>query len=47
LFRGVDEFVDVVMDGTGEDAHVSEVKRIPDNGPWWENARRNWEWRFR
>jgi hypothetical protein len=47
FFRGIDEFVEIEMDGWDEDAHVRRVNHIVDNGPWWENARRNWEWRLR
>jgi hypothetical protein len=47
FFRGIDEWVGVVMDGTGEEARVVDVKRSPDGGPWWERTRRNWEWRLR
>jgi hypothetical protein len=47
LVRGTDEFIIVVMDGDAEDARVREVKHMPDLGPWWERARRNWEARFR
>jgi len=46
-FRGIDEWVSVVMDGTGEEARVVDVKHEPDGGPWWERTRRNWEWRLR
>jgi hypothetical protein len=47
FFHGVDEFVEVIMDGTGDDARVLQVNRIPDDGPWWDRSRRNWEWRLR
>jgi hypothetical protein len=47
LVRGIDEFIIVVMDGDAQDARVSEVKHVPDVGPWWERWRRNWEARFR
>jgi hypothetical protein len=47
MFRGVDEFVVIVMDGVNDDAKVAAVNHIPDVGPVWERARRNWESRFR
>lgn len=47
LFRGIDEFVVVVMDGAGEGARVVGVQRLTDTGPFWERLRRNWEARFR
>jgi hypothetical protein len=45
LFYGVDEFVTVQMDGDG--ARVATVGHMPDVGPRWERARRNWERRLR
>jgi hypothetical protein len=47
FFRGIDEFVEIEMDGWDEDARVRRVNHIADTGPWWENARRNWEWCLR
>lgn len=47
VFRGLDEFVVVVMDGAKDDATVAAVNHIPDGGPVWERARRNWESRLR
>jgi hypothetical protein len=47
LFRGTDEFIIVLMDGTDDDAHVAKVTHFSDTGPWWERMRRNWEGRLR
>jgi hypothetical protein len=47
IFRGLDEFVIVVMDGATTDARVAAVNHIPDVGPVWERSRRNWESRLR
>jgi hypothetical protein len=47
MFRGVDEFVVVVMDGVNNDAKVAAVNHVPDVGPEWERSRRNWESRLR
>jgi hypothetical protein len=47
LFRGTDEFVIVIMDGSDEDACVAQVRHMPDTGPFWDRMRRNWHARFR
>jgi hypothetical protein len=47
IFRGVDEFVVVVMDGVSTDSRVAAINHIPDVGPVWECSRRNWESRLR
>jgi hypothetical protein len=47
VFYGFDEFVTVVMEKNGEQTCVAKVEHEPDDGPFLDRLRRQWERRLR
>jgi hypothetical protein len=47
VFYGIDGFVYVVMEKTGDEMRVARVDHNPDTGPLWDRLRRSWERRMK